>query len=510
MTQIPIMPHTQPQPLNVEEIDWAALASTVATPNYAIINGENVSARSGKTQPVINPATGQKVADVADCGPEDADIAVNIARETFEAGTWANLAPAARKKILLRWADLIEEHKAEIALLESISAGKPISDCFDIDVPSCLNTIRWTAEAIDKVYEEIAPTSHDTLALVTRLPLGVITAIVPWNFPLSTTAWKLAPALATGNSVILKPDPKTPFTALKIAELAHNAGLPAGVLQVLPGDGINLGKHLSLHSDIDGQTFTGSTGVGKLLMQYAGQSNLKRTFLELGGKSANIVFADANLEKAADAAVLAGFYNSGQTCTAGTRLLVQDEIYDTFLAMVLERAKNWCPDNPLSPKTNMGPVVDQRQLDTIQGYVQKGLDEGAKLVYGGKVMQHELGGFFHEPTIFANVDNAMAIAQEEIFGPVMSVIRFKDATDAVHIANDSPYGLAGAVWSLNINTAHKVAAAVRTGTMGVNNYFGGDITVPFGGFKESGNGRDKSLHAMNDYTELKTTWIEFE
>lgn len=494
----------------VTDFNWQEMAATIAMPNYAIINGENVSARSGKTQPVVNPATAEAIAEVADCGPEDADIAVKIARDTFESGVWSKMAPGDRKRVLLRWADLIEANLPEIALLESLSAGKPISDCFNIDVPSCLNTLRWTAEATDKVYEEIAPTGHDSLALVQRLPLGVIAAIVPWNFPLSTTAWKLAPSLATGNSVILKPDPKTPFTALKIAELAHQAGLPAGVLQVLPGDGINLGKHLSLHPDIDGQTFTGSTGVGKLLMQYSGQSNLKRTFLELGGKSANIVFADANLEKAADAAALAGFYNSGQTCTAGTRLLVQDEIYDEFLAMVLERAKNWCPDNPLSPSTNMGPVVDQRQLDTIQGYVQKGIAEGAKLVYGGKVMEHSLGGFYHEPTIFAEVDNKMTIAQEEIFGPVVSVIRFKDAADAVRIANDSPYGLAGAVWSLNINTAHKVAAAVRTGTMGVNNYFGGDITVPFGGFKESGNGRDKSLHAMDDYTELKTTWIEFE
>ncbi|OOV87858.1 aldehyde dehydrogenase [Oceanospirillum linum] len=494
----------------VTDFNWQEMADTIAMPNHAIINGDNVSARSGRTQPVVNPATAESLTEVADCGPEDADIAVKVARDTFESGVWSAMAPGDRKRVLLRWADLIEKNHAEIALLESLSAGKPISDCFYVDVPSCLNTLRWTAEATDKVYDEIAPTAADTLALVKRLPLGVIAAIVPWNFPLSTTAWKLAPALATGNSVILKPDPKTPFTALKIAELAHQAGLPAGVLQVLPGDGISLGKHLSLHPDIDGQTFTGSTGVGKLLMQYSGQSNLKRTFLELGGKSANIVFADANLEKAADAAVLAGFFNSGQTCTAGTRLLIQDEIYDAFLAMVLERAKNWCPDNPLNPSTNMGPVVDQRQLDTIQGYVQKGLDEGAKLVYGGKVMEHPLGGFFHEPTIFAEVDNSMTIAQEEIFGPVMSVIRFKDAADAIRIANDSPYGLAGAVWSLNINTAHKVAAAVRTGTMGINNYFGGDITVPFGGFKESGNGRDKSLHAMDDYTELKTTWIEFE
>jgi acyl-CoA reductase-like NAD-dependent aldehyde dehydrogenase len=493
---------------DVNSINWAELAKTTQYPNQAIINGKNVDSVTGKTEATINPANGQVITQVADCSPEDADIAVKNARDTFESGVWSQMAPGERKKILLRWAQLIEDNHAEIALLESLDAGKPISDTFDIDVPSALNTIRWTAEAIDKVYEEIAPTAHNTIALIERLPLGVVLAIVPWNFPLSTTAWKLAPALATGNSVILKPDPKTPMTALRIAQLATQAGLPDGVLNVLTGDGINLGKHLSLHPDIDGQTFTGSTNVGKLLMQYAGQSNLKRTFLELGGKSANIVFADADLESAAEMAAVAGFYNCGQTCTAGTRLLIQESIYDTFLAKVIEHAKTWQEGNPLDLNNRMGAIINPSQLENIQRYVKIGQEEGARLVLGGKVTQNETGGFYHEATIFADVDNSMRIAQEEIFGPVMSVIKFKDEADAIRIANDSPYGLAGAVWSNNINTALKVAKGVRTGTMGVNNYFGGDITVPFGGFKESGNGRDKSLHAMDDYTELKTTWIE--
>ncbi len=489
---------------------WKDLSKTIIFPNKAIINGQKVTSLSKKTLPLINPANGEKLVDVTDCRPEDADLAVQYARQTFESGVWSKQAPSERKQILLRWADLIEKHQDELSLMESLNAGKPISDCTNVDLPGAIKCIRWTAEATDKVYDEIAPTSSDTLALVTRLPLGVISAIVPWNFPLSTTAWKLAPALATGNSVILKPDPKTPLTALKIAELAKEAGLPDGVLQVLPGDGVNLGKHLSLHPDIDGQTFTGSTNVGKLLMQYSGQSNLKRTFLELGGKSANIVFADANLYKAAEMAVLAGFYNSGQTCTAGTRLLVQESVYDEFLVRVIEQAQNWKAADPLHPDTNMGPVIDQKQLNTIQNYVQIGLAEGARLVFGGDIVQNNNGGFYHQPTIFSDVNNQMRIAREEIFGPVISIIPFTDQEDAIQIANDSPYGLAGAVWSQNINTAHKVAAAIRTGTMGINNYFGGDITVPFGGFKESGNGRDKSLHAMNDYTELKTTWIEFE
>ena len=492
--------------------EWTQKAADLDIPHQAWINGKPTAALSGATRPCINPATGQVLAEVAECQVEDAELAVKCARDVFNNGSWSSLAPGKRKKILLKWADLIQKHYEEIALLETLDVGKPISDTMSVDVPGALSTIRWTAEAIDKVYGEIAPTGQGTLALIQRLPLGVVLAIVPWNFPLSTTAWKLAPALAAGNSVILKPDPKTPLTALKLAELATQAGIPNGVLNVLPGDGLPLGKHLSLHPDIDGQTFTGSTRVGKLLMQYSGQSNLKRTFLELGGKSANIVFADADLETAAKMAAVAGFYNCGQTCTAGTRLLVQDSIYDEFLEKVAEYAKGWQPGNPLDPATRMGAIIDQNQINTIQNYITIGQQEGAQLATGGEVITglgDELAGMYHQPTLFKGVDNGMTIAREEIFGPVVSAIPFKDADDAIRIANDSPYGLAGAVWSQNIGTALTVANGVRTGTMGVNNYFGGDITVPFGGFGESGNGRDKSIHALDDYTELKTTWIEY-
>ena len=377
-------------------------------------------------------------------------------------------------------------------------------------MPSAVRTIRWSGEAIDKVYDEIPPTPGDTLALVQRLPLGVVAAIVPWNFPLSTTAWKLAPALATGNSVILKPASNTPLSALRIAALASEAGLPDGVLQVLPGPGGSLGKHLSLHEDIDGLTFTGSTEIGKQLMRYSGESNLKRTFLELGGKSPNIVFADANLDKAATFAAIAVFYNGGQTCTAGTRLIVENSVREQFVELVAEKSQAWMPGDPLDPATTMGPMIDAAQLKTVADYVGIGQEEGASLVFGGKQVMADSGGCYHEPTVFDGVNNDMRIAQEEIFGPVLSVIGFDDAEQAVRIANDSIYGLAGAVWSNNINIAHKVAAAVRVGTMGINNYFGGDITVPFGGFKQSGNGRDKSMHAFHDYTELRTTWIEFD
>ena len=490
--------------------DWTSLAGEIDIESRAFIDGAYRDALSGATRETVNPANGQKLADVANCGVEDADRAVAVARAVFERGTWANMAPADRKMVLVRWAELIADHADEIALLECLDVGKPIADTTGVDVPSAVRTIRWSGEAIDKVYDQISPAPADCLALVQRLPLGVVAAIVPWNFPLSTTAWKLAPSLATGNSVILKPASNTPLSALRIAGLATQAGLPDGVLQVLPGPGGSLGKHLSLHEGIDGLTFTGSTEIGKQLMQYSGQSNLKRTFLELGGKSPNIVFADSNLEKAAMMAAVAVFYNGGQTCTAGTRLIVENSVKEKFVAMVVENTRNWMPGDPLDPTTSMGPMIDAAQLQTVADYVEIGKEEGASVMAGGNQVLADSGGCYHEPTIFDGVNNNMRIAREEIFGPVMSVIGFKDAEEAVAIANDSIYGLAGAVWSNNINTAHKVAAAVRVGTMGINNYFGGDVTVPFGGFKQSGNGRDKSMHAFDDYTELKTTWIEFD
>jgi acyl-CoA reductase-like NAD-dependent aldehyde dehydrogenase len=490
--------------------DWRSLATDLEFEGRAFISGRYQDALSGETRETVSPGDGRKLADVANCGIEDADRAVEVARATFEAGVWSAMAPADRKMVLVRWAELIEDNADEIALLECLDVGKPISDTTGVDVPSAIRTIRWSGEAIDKVYDQISPTPADTLALVQRLPLGVVAAIVPWNFPLSTTAWKLAPSLATGNSVILKPASNTPLSALRIAGLATEAGLPDGVLQVLPGPGGSLGRHLALHGDIDGLTFTGSTEVGKQLMVYSGESNLKRTFLELGGKSPNIVFADSNLEKAATFAAIAVFYNGGQTCTAGTRLIVEDGIREKFVEMVVAKSQDWMPGDPLDPGTAMGPMIDAAQLKTVADYVGIGQEEGASLMFGGSQVLADTGGCYHEPTIFDGVNNSMRIAQEEIFGPVMSVIGFKDAEEAVAIANDSIYGLAGAVWNNNINIAHKVAAAVRVGTMGINNYFGGDITVPFGGFKQSGNGRDKSMHAFDDYTELKTTWIELD
>lgn len=493
----------------LHDIDWHQKARDIQINGQAFINGKSCDSLSGETRPTINPATGQALAEVAYCNTEDADLAVKYARQAYNSGVWAKMAPADRKMVLVRWAELIDTHRDELAVLECIDVGKPICDTYDADVASAVRTIRWTGEAIDKAYEQIAPTPDRTLALVTRVALGVVVAIVPWNFPLSTTAWKVAPALATGNSVIVKPATPTPLTALRIAQLGTEAGLPDGVLQVLPGSGRGLGAHLSLHMDIDGQTFTGSTPVGKQLMEYAGQSNLKRTFLELGGKSPNIVFADADLDAAATMASTAVFYNSGQTCTAGTRLLVEESVHDEFMEKVTEATQEWSPGDPLDPTTTMGPVIDKSQFNTTSSYVQIGREEGANCIYGGNRVLADKGGFYHEPTIFTGVNNNMRIAREEIFGPVMSVIPFSTQEQAIEIANDSIFGLAGAVWSQNISRALDVADKVIVGTMGVNNYFGGDITVPFGGFKQSGNGRDKSMHAFDDYTELKTTWIEY-
>ena len=474
--------------------------------NRAFIGGDFCQIDNTRTN--YSALDGSAVAEVSSCGAQDADAAVKFARKSFESGEWSQLAPVKRKRILQRWGQLILQHAEELALLETIDTGKPISNAID-EAKATANTLLWNAEAIDKVYGEIAPTAKDCLALVQRLPLGVIAAIVPWNFPLTTTAWKLGPSLAAGNSVILKPASSTPLSALKLAELAQQAGLPKGALQVLPGSGAELGQALSLHMDIDGLTFTGSTQVGKQLMQDSGKSNLKRTFLELGGKSPHIVCADADLDKAAAMAACAIFYNTGQTCTAGSRLLVEQSIYDTFVKKIIACSQNWLPGDPLDPKTAMGPLIDAKQFQTVQQYVAIALDEGASIATGG-VGEVAHGSHIYQPTILTGVHNEMRVAREEIFGPVLAVIPFKDTEQAIEIANNSIYGLAGAVWSRSLDRAHSIANRVRVGTIGINNYFGGDITVPFGGFKQSGNGRDKSLHAFNDYTELKTTWIEFD
>ena len=492
-----------------ESVDWRERAATLALRTEAFINGRYRPAVSGETFECVNPATGQSLAQVASCAAADVDLAVAGARHAFEAGHWSRMAPAARKKVLLRFSELIREHRDELALTETLDMGKPITDSLKIDIPAAARSIAWFAEAIDKVYDQIAPTQHDALALITREPAGVVGAIVPWNFPLLMASWKLGPALATGNSVVLKPSEKSPLTALRVAELGIEAGLPEGVLNVVPGFGHTAGEALALHMDVDCVAFTGSTRIGKRMLEYSGRSNMKRVWLECGGKSPNVVMADVgDLERAANAAAAGIFFNQGEMCSAASRLVVHESIRDAMLERIVQIGRAMAPGDPLDPATRLGAIVDRTQLDTVLGFIDAGLKDGAKLRAGGQRVREETGGYFVEPTVFDAVTMDMRIAREEIFGPVLSAITFKDVDEAVRIANDGNYGLAAAVWSRDITTAHRVAKALRAGTVYVNCYDADDITVPFGGFKQSGNGRDKSLHAMDKYTELKTTWID--
>jgi gamma-glutamyl-gamma-aminobutyraldehyde dehydrogenase len=485
---------------------WQDKAATLSIEGRAFIDGEYRHAASGRTFDCLSPIDGKLLVKVADSAAEDVNAAVAAARRAFDFRVWSGLNPRQRKAVLLRWAGLLREHLDELSLLETLDAGKPIGDTTSVDVPGAAYCVEWFAEAIDKIGGEVAPADHHLVGLVTREPIGVVAAVVPWNFPILMASWKFGPALAAGNSVVLKPSEKSPLTAIRIAQLAHEAGIPAGVFNVVPGAG-EPGKLLALHPDVDCLAFTGSTNVGKLIMQYAGQSNLKRVWLELGGKSPNIVMPDcADLDRAANAAAGAIFYNMGEMCTAGSRLLVHRDIKDVFLDKLIAAARSYTPGNPLDPNTSMGAIVDQVQLERVLGYIEAGRAE-SKLLLGGGRVKAESGGYYIEPTIFDTQADAK-IAREEIFGPVLSVITFDTVEEAIRIANDSEYGLAAAVWTSNLTTAHEVARSLRAGTVWVNCYDeGGDMNFPFGGYKQSGNGRDKSLHALEKYTELKSTLV---
>lgn len=489
--------------------DWEQRAQNLKIEGRAFIHGEHTDAVSGATFECISPVDGRVLGLVASCDLADAELAVKDARATFESGVWSRMKPVERKKIMVRFADLMDAHAEELALLETLDMGKPIQFSLDVDVAGASRAIRWSGEAIDKIYDEVAATAHDELGLVTREPVGVVAAIVPWNFPMIMTSWKLGPALATGNSVIVKPSEKSPLTAIRMAELALEAGIPAGVLNILPGYGHTVGKALALHMDVDTLVFTGSTKIAKQLMIYAGESNMKRVWLEAGGKSANIVFEDAPcLKEAAEAAAMAICFNQGEMCTAGSRLLVQRSIKDKFMPMVVEAMQGWKVGHALDPETQVGALVDQGHLNTVLSYIEAGHADQAKMLCGGKQVLAETGGVYVEPTIFDDAHNDMRIAKEEIFGPVLTVIPFDTTEEAIAIANDSIYGLAAAIWTSNLSKAHLAAKALRVGSMWVNQYDGGDMTAPFGGYKQSGNGRDKSLHAFDKYTELKATWIK--
>ncbi len=494
---------------NPQTISWHELARSLELRTRAFINGNYVDAASGATFDSINPGTGKLLARVASCDTEDINRAVSAARAAFRKGTWANLAPKERQKVLKRFAELIRANGEELALLETMDMGKPISVSLSSDIPGSARCIEWYAEAIDKIYDEVAPTGPGALATITREPMGVVGAIVPWNYPLMMAAWKIGPVLAAGNSLVLKPSEKSPLTAIRVAQLAVEAGVPEGVFNVVPGFGQTAGKALALHMDVDCIAFTGSTGTGRNIMQYAGQSNMKRVSLECGGKSPNIVMADCpDLEKAATAAAYAIFDNQGEVCSAGSRLLVQDSVKDAVLEKIKAIGKSLAPGDPLDSQTKLGAIVDDVQLKRVLGYIDVGRKDGANLYLGGRRVREDSGGYFVEPTVFEGVRPGMTIAREEIFGPVLATITFKNADEAIEIANDVIYGLVAAVWTRDITVAHRTARALRAGTVFINCYDADDITVPFGGFKQSGIGRDKSLHALEKYTELNTTWLD--
>lgn len=488
---------------------WTHLAAQQRLIDTALIDGEPCQAQNGARFDVINPATNRVLARVAACGQAEVDQAVRSARRAFEHGSWAKMAPGERKKVLLRLSQLMLEHRDELALLDSLSMGKPVMDAWNIDVPGAAHVFAWYGESLDKLYDQVAPTASNALATITRVPLGVIAAVVPWNFPLDMAAWKLAPALAAGNSVVLKPAEQSPFSALRLAELALEAGIPAGVLNVVPGLGEEAGRALGLHMDVDSLVFTGSTEVGKYFMQYAAQSNLKQVWLECGGKSPNLVFADCqDLDLAAEKAAFGIFFNQGEVCSANSRLLVQRSIADEFIQRLIEKARAWQPGNPLNPASTAGAIVDARQTLRIMQYIEQAQGEGAQLVCGGRRLSIDGADNFIEPTIFTGVTADMTLAREEVFGPVLAVTVFDDEDQAVAIANAHIYGLAASVWTDDLNRAHRVARRLNAGTVSVNTVDALDVTVPFGGGKQSGFGRDLSLHSFDKYTQLKTTWIQ--
>ncbi len=484
-------------------------ASELEFETRAFINGKYVDPASGKAFDSINPATGKVITSLAACDAEDVNRAVSAARNAFDAGTWAHMAPADRKDVLLKWADIMQQNAEELALLEVLESGKPIGDAREVDIPGTIATLRWHAEATDKIYDQITPAPHDVVSLYVREPIGVVGAVIPWNFPLFVAMWKLGPALAGGNSIVMKPDEHTSLSMIRIAEMAAEAGIPEGVLNVVPGLGHEAGQAIGLHNDIDCVSFTGSGEVGRYFLEYAARSNMKRIVLECGGKSPAIFMDDADVSKAVESIAEGILFCQGENCSAGSRLIVHESRKDELLDALQPEFAGWTVGDPLKEDTKIGALISERHLGKVMGLIEKGKSEGAKVVMGGNQIYKDSGGFFVEATIFDGVTNDMTISQEEIFGPVLSVITFRDEEEAVKIANETNYGLAASLYTENLGTAHRVAKAVRAGTVSVNCYGEGDFGVPFGGYKESGfGGKDNGLAAHDQYTEQKAIWIQ--
>ena len=482
-------------------------------PTQAFIDGALVDAASGKTFPTWNPATGQVLAQVAECAEVDADRAIKAARRSFDSGVWSRTSPTHRKAVLQKFASLIESNLQTIAYLDSTDAGKTIFDCVNIDIPDVVATINWYAEAIDKVYDRIAPTGPENFGMIVKEPIGVVVAVLPWNFPAMMLGWKLGPALATGNSIVVKPAEQSPLSAIFIAQLASEAGIPDGVFNVVPGYGEVAGKALALSNFADLATFTGSTSVGKQFLRYSADSNMKKIVLECGGKSPQIVMKDAAsyLDAVIPELVNAAFWNTGQNCTAGSRILVHESIEKDLVAALTAATKEVPVGDPAKEETRLGPVIETEALDRVLRYVDGATKAGATIAHGGNRIMEETGGWFVSPTIITDVKPDMAVAREEIFGPVVSVLTFKSEAEAIALANDTDYGLAGSVFTKDLDAAHRLSRAVRAGVVSVNCYGEGSIGTPFGGYKTSGfGGKDKGLEALDQYTETKTIWYSLD